>query len=168
MCGQFFGKGAMTAVAVSQLLHLFDEAFEGSDWNSLLANLRSVTPDDWLWVAPGGKRSIREIVQHVGACKFMYQDQAFGDGQISWDEWEADGHRSAATVSQAVEWLRQGHARLRQSIAALDDSQLLRLRPHHSGVLKETRWIISMMIQHDLYHAGEINYIRALHQGNDE
>jgi hypothetical protein len=31
------------------------------------------------------------------------------------------------------------------------------------GELKETRWII----QHDLYHAGEINHIRALHQQND-
>jgi hypothetical protein len=33
--------------------------------------------------------------------------------------------------------------------------------------LKETRWIITMIIQHDLYHAGEINHIRALHQHND-
>jgi len=64
--------------------------------------------------------------------------------------------------------VRQGHARLVESIAALDDSQLQELRPHHSGKIKETCWIISMMFQHVLYHAGEINYIRALRQQNDE
>ena len=33
--------------------------------------------------------------------------------------------------------------------------------------MKESRWIIAVMIEHDLYHAGEINHIRALRQGND-
>jgi hypothetical protein len=31
----------------------------------------------------------------------------------------------------------------------------------------ETRWIIKSMIEHDLYHAGEINRMRALRQEND-
>jgi hypothetical protein len=67
-----------------------------------------------------------------------------------------------------VEWLRAGHERLHQSIASLEDGDLLRLRPHHSGKLKETRWIITTLMQHDIYHAGEINFIRGLHQQNDE
>ena len=33
--------------------------------------------------------------------------------------------------------------------------------------MKETRWIISVMITHDLYHAGEINHIRCLSQRDD-
>ena len=28
-------------------------------------------------------------------------------------------------------------------------------------------WLINAMIQHDLYHGGEINHIRVLRQGND-
>jgi hypothetical protein len=32
------------------------------------------------------------------------------------------------------------------------------------GTPIETRWIIMIMMQHDLYHAGVINHIRALHQ----
>jgi hypothetical protein len=31
-----------------------------------------------------------------------------------------------------------------------------------------TRWIVSSKIQHDLYHTGEINHIRALRQRNGE
>jgi hypothetical protein len=33
--------------------------------------------------------------------------------------------------------------------------------------MKETRWIIKSMIERDLYHAGEINRMRALRQRND-
>ena len=32
---------------------------------------------------------------------------------------------------------------------------------------EKMRWIISVMIEHDVYHAGEINHLRALMQGND-
>jgi hypothetical protein len=157
----------MTAVRVSELVDLLDEAFEGTRWHSLLRNLESVTPADWLWVAPGGRRSIRDIVAHVGGCKFMYQDQAFGDGQFTWDDHPVAGGEALDTEPSAVEWLREGHQRLRDSVAALDDDELLRPRGHHSGTPRETRWIIATMIEHDLYHAGEINYIRALHQQND-
>ena len=31
--------------------------------------------------------------------------------------------------------------------------------------MKETRWLISVMIEHDLYHAGEINAILAIRRG---
>lgn len=157
----------MTAVRVSELVALLDEAFQGTRWHSLLRNLESVTPADWLWVAPGGRRSIRDIVAHVGGCKFMYQNQAFGDGQFTWDDPPVAGDEALDTVPSAVEWLREGHQRLRGSVAALNDDDLPRLRGHHSGTPKETRWIIATMIEHDLYHAGEINYIRALHQQND-
>ena len=53
------------------------------------------------------------------------------------------------------------------STAALDDAELLRPRMTNWGELKEPRWIIAVMIEHDLYHAGEINHIRTLHQQND-
>ncbi len=36
------------------------------------------------------------------------------------------------------------------------------------GTEANTRWIVNNMIQHDTYHSGEINHIRALHQRNDE
>lgn len=158
----------MSKTVITQLLFLFDEAFNGPDWESLLGNLKPVTPEDWQWVAPGGRRSIRDIVAHVGSCKFMYHNQAFGDALLTWDVILAKGEGALAGIPSAVEWLRAGHDRLHQSIAALDDGSLLRLRPHHSGKLKETRWIITTLMQHDIYHAGEINAIRGLHQQNDE
>lgn len=46
-------------------------------------------------------------------------------------------------------------------------AELLRPRRTNWGELKETRWIIGVMIEHDLYHAGEINHIRSLRQRTD-
>jgi hypothetical protein len=59
---------------------------------------------------------------------------------------------------------------LRAGIAALtDDAELARPRRTNWGELRETRWVIAVtMIQHDLYHAGEINHLRSLHQQADQ
>ncbi|HEX9988744.1 MAG TPA: DinB family protein [Chloroflexia bacterium] len=160
----------MTAptAGVSQLLYLLDDAFRGPKWHSLLGNLQSVTPDDWLWVPPGGRRSIRDIVDHVGSAKLIYQNYAFGDAKLTWDDSSVVGGDRVSTISSAIEWLEQAQERLRQSIANLDDEELLRPRMHFTGVPKETRWLIAVMLEHDLYHAGELNHIRCLHQQNDE
>jgi hypothetical protein len=155
--------------AISQLLYPLDEAFEStSNEHSLLGNLRSLTPGDWLWIPPGGGRSIRDIVRHVGGCKFMYDDYAFGRGILSWDDPLVDGNDTLASSVLAIDWLRAGQERLRHSIASLsDDAELLRPRMTNWGEQAETRWIIMVMIQHDLYHAGEINHLRSLYQHTD-
>jgi hypothetical protein len=70
---------------------------------------------------------------------------------------------------QVLRWLNEGQQRLRTHVVALqDDAELVALRPGNWGTMHETRWLINTMIQHDLYHAGELNHIRALCQGNDE
>lgn len=155
--------------AISQLLYLLDEAFDAtSNEQSFLGNLRALVPEDWLWVPAGGRRSIRDIVRHVGGCKFMYHDYAFGDATLTWEDPLVDGGDALASSGSAIAWLRTGQERLRQSIAALDDdAELLRPRLTNWGEWEETRWIIAVMIQHDLYHAGEINHLRSLRQGTD-
>ena len=159
----------MNNPALAQVLYFLDEAFEGTAWHSLLHNLEPVTPDDWLWVPPDGRRSIRDLVAHVGGAKLIYHNHAFGDAQLHWDDPEVLGAEAVATLPTARAWLRACHQRLRDSVASLDDdAELLRPRRHFRGRLHETRWLINVMIQHDLYHAGEINHIRCLHQGDDE
>ena len=159
----------MSTQLIGQLLYLLDQGFDGPDWHSLLGNLAAVRPDDWLWAPPGGQRSIRDIVQHVGGAKYMYHSNAFGDRSLTWESPLTRGEGRLSTLPDALAWLREGQARLRDALSALaDDAELDRPRPHHSRQGVDTRWIILVMIQHDLYHAGEINHIRALRQGDDE
>ena len=92
----------MNTPGVAQLLYLLDEAFEGPDWHSVLTNLRAVRPEDWDWLPPGGDRSIREIVAHLGSCKFMYENHAFGDRSLTWDDPLVAGGAAMATVDAAI------------------------------------------------------------------
>jgi hypothetical protein len=156
------------STAISQLLSLLDEAFDGAEWHSLVGNLRPVTNEDWRWVPQGGQRSVCDIVQHVGGSKFMYHNHAFGDATLAWDDPLVGGGKALESVDSAIGWLQVGQERLRRGIAVLtDDAELVRLRMTNWGEWKETRWIITTMIQHDLYHAGEINHLRSLRQDTD-
>jgi DinB superfamily len=160
----------MGRAAIEQLLYLMDEAFDGAGHeHSLLANVRSVKDDHWHWVPPGGSRPIFEIVYHVGICKYVYDNHAFGDGSMRWDKPRSlPGIRREASRDEVVAWVREGQRLLRGSVETLgSDEELLRLRRSNWGQKYETRWLISVMIEHDLYHAGEINHIRALLTGDD-
>jgi uncharacterized damage-inducible protein DinB len=159
----------MSRAAVEQLLYLMDEAFDASQQeHSLLGNLRSVTDAEWLAAPPGGVRSIFEVVQHVGECKYVYDNHAFGDGSMRWDKPGTIPSVEPNTARDDVlDWLRGGQRRLREHAAGLIDEHLIQPRKSNWGQEYETRWLISVMIQHDLYHAGEINHIRGILQGND-
>src|SRR5262249_14259421 len=134
-----------TQGAVSMLLYLMDQAFQGSKWHALLGNLQSVRDEDWLWVPPDGRRSIRDIVQHVAGCKTMYQNTAFGDPTLTWDDATVMGLDRLTTITEGIEWLQEAQARVRQAVAGLEDDDLLRLRKAYWTGSQETRWQISVM-----------------------
>jgi hypothetical protein len=52
-------------------------------------------------------------------------------------------------------------------VRALHDADLEELRPSNWGDLRETRWLISVMLQHDVYHAGEVNHLRSILAADD-
>jgi DinB superfamily len=162
----------MSRDAIHAILYMMGAAFEGDPYQSgsMLNNLKSVRDDDWFWLPDGGKRSIYDIVEHVGANKYIYDNNAFGDGSMKWENPGPMPRIDRTTPpNEIVEWMREGHRRLRASVDALaDDAELMRPRPAPWGMNSATRWLINGMIQHDLYHAGEINHLRALHHRNDE
>jgi uncharacterized damage-inducible protein DinB len=152
------------------LLWLIADAFDGDPHQSLMANLRKLREQDWTAVPPGGLRSIVEILEHVGWAKWMYQDYAFGTASLRGDQPPLAppvGAR-ARPPADLLAWLRDGHRRWVSSIQALaDDRELDRLRLTNWGESVPTRTIVRIMINHDIYHAGEINHLRALLQDDD-
>jgi len=159
--------------AVGELVTLFDHVLEehgfGWDhWHSLVWNLRNTEPAQWTALPPGGGRTIREIVIHLGGTFLMYENHAFGDASRGWGDYVVDGVAPGHTPEETTVWLRVAHGALRQRVAELTDDQLGGLRKAPWGEMYETRRILELMIQHPLYHVGEINHIRALLQGNDD
>jgi hypothetical protein len=65
-------------------MDLLEEAFRGrgieasNESQAFLTNLGTVPESAWRALPPGAVRSIESIVLHVGACKIMYDDYAFG------------------------------------------------------------------------------------------
>lgn len=162
-----------TVTAVGELVTLFDHTLEehgfGWDhWQSLVWNLHNVAPEQWTTLPSGGGRTIREIVVHVGRTFLMYANHTFGDASRQRDDLVVEGIGPGQTPAETTAWLRQAHAAAREGIAGLTDDQLGEPRKAPWGETYETRRIVELMIQHPLYHVGEINHIRALLQGNDD
>ena len=164
----------MGRAGIEALLDLMDEAFRGAgieesnESQALLSNLATVAPDQWRALPVGAARSIADIANHIGACKVMYDDYAFGPGTLQFGTAEVEPFLSEGSSEDVVAWLEAVHARLAGNVAALaDDAELERPRMTNWGELRPTRWIVAAMITHDAYHAGEINHLRSLLDGDD-
>lgn len=162
----------MSRTALDTLAYLLEQGFDGHREHALLANLRDLTHREWATLLPGAERAIMDIVAHIGGTKFMYDNHAFGNGSLTWTDplVDADLFRQPGDVpaDAIIAWLRESQEALLASVRTLGtDDELLQPRRAPWGSMEETRWIIGTMIQHDLYHTGEINHIRALLQQND-
>jgi uncharacterized damage-inducible protein DinB len=156
--------------ALDTLVWLIEDAFDGDPSHSLLANLQGLRDEDWTAMPGGGGRSIADILEHVGWSKWMYEDYAFGSASLRGDQPPLipDGGARSRPPEELLAWLREGHRRWLASVRALaDDGELDRARLTNWGERLSTRVILRIMIAHDLYHAGEINHLRALLQSTD-
>jgi hypothetical protein len=159
---------------IEELVYLLDEAFEGkgiegtNESQSLIANLATVDDTGWRTAPSGGTRTVESVVLHVGSCKIMYDDYAFAAGSLTWDDPAVQPWREGeAPRSEALAWLTDGHNRLMEHVRALNADDLPRPRLANWGEGRETRWLLSTLLHHDPYHAGEVNHIRALTAGDD-
>ena len=163
-------KVESSRAALDTLVWLIEQAFEGDPSHSLLANLHDLREEDWTATPSGSHRSIAEILEHVGWSKWMYENYAFGPASMRGDQpplIPAGGVRSRPHA-ELLAWLTEGHGRWLASVRALpDDAELDRDRLANWGERLPTCVLIRIMIAHDLYHAGEINHLRALLHGTD-
>jgi uncharacterized damage-inducible protein DinB len=159
----------MSRAAINEWIYLFNSAFDGNE-QSVLKNLESVSSNEWAVLPEGGQRSILDIVAHIGMFKFMYPGAAFREREFDYADDPVHPPASRlATKESAVEWLKQAHAYLIDAFSELtDDTELDVLRAAHWGAMVPTRRLMATVLEHDTYHAGEINHARALLQKNDE
>jgi uncharacterized damage-inducible protein DinB len=106
--------------------------------------------------------SIRDVVVHVAGAKFMYADRTFGDASLEW----ADISPPAVDMEPVLAWLDEGHRVFAEGLAALeDDAELAAARPAPWRAPLRREQLIGIVINHDLYHSGEINRQRGLIRG---
>ena len=156
----------MSRAVLQHLIWSLNQSFRDKPEHSLLANLSSVTSDDLDMVVPGGGRTMRDLIIHCAAVKWMHANHAFGDAAFTfWSTWPKSEPVSEASYEELMDWLIDSHLQVITDVAQLtDDEELTVLRPTYWGAAWETRRILDAIAVHDVYHAGEINHLRALLQ----
>ncbi|MDP9237276.1 MAG: DinB family protein [Chloroflexota bacterium] len=162
----------MARIAIETVLRQMNAAYRDDPFHALRKNVESVRPGEWD-VRPSGwtveefgtqpELSICDLVLHVAGAKFMYADRAFGDASLEWADIALPPARDMPAV---LAWLDEGHQRLEAGLTALTDDEELaaeRLAPWRAPMRRAQ--LISIIINHDLYHSGEINRQRALIRG---
>jgi hypothetical protein len=162
----------ISRIAIETTLRQMDAAYRGDPFSALRRNVESVTPEEWritpeTWSAEEfgtqPELSICDIVVHVGAAKYMYANRAFGDETMQWGDVLLPPSFEMPAV---LDWLEGGYRQLRDGLAALrGDEELQAKRFAPWGLQLKRAQLVSIMISHDLYHAGEINRQRALVRG---
>ena len=157
-------EGGSRAV-IEDTLWRMDQGWSESRWHALLSHLEDLTWEEASWPPLKGRRTILGILAHLGLCKIMYWEYAFGPAKMSWPE-VGELVPKGEDLREWMAWLSEAHEQFRNAVADLGDAEMPELRLHNNGERMPTRTLINIMIEHDVYHAGEINYIRGLYRAH--
>jgi uncharacterized damage-inducible protein DinB len=161
------------ASAVDLYVELMENAYSrpagpDGDGHSLLANLATVPPEAWDTVPEGLARCVRAIALHVGSCKYMYADHAFGTATMLWDSPPVRPEQAETMpLAALLAWIDASQRFLLDHVQRLTDETFDSLVATSWGERWPARRILQVMIEHDHYHAGEVNHLRSLIIGND-
>ncbi len=145
----------------AKLLSLIDEAWLVKAWHgpTLRGALRGVTPSQAAWRPAGGRHNIWEIALHAAYWKYAVARRLRGGKRgafpLKGSNWFAAPEPSdAAGWRSTLELLAAAHRDLRQAIIDWDKGG------RRNPVLSRH---VTGMAFHDVYHAGQIQLLRRLH-----
>jgi hypothetical protein len=159
-----------TRLRVERLQHQIEAAYRTSRWHSLKRALEGLKSEEAAWTPahykgfPWAKGSILEIIFHVAGDTLYQLDYAFGSGTLTWDQLKERFAQAGGDLRAARGLLAEAYAELEQRLNALTDIDLARSyrAPDGEKTLEE---LFEMILEHTLYHAGQIVYIRNLRAG---
>jgi hypothetical protein len=159
------------------LLQQTADAFEGRRDMSLMAALDGITPQQASWRADPNMPTAEQLVRHVAWAKAKYCHDGFAvpmvlvdlsvndDGDHASLPWEfpcgaAYGLAGAPGVAGAVDLLVRAHRAVIQCLESCSEESLGRPVPGRHG--KSAAHLFSILMIHDIYHAGQIRTRRAM------
>jgi uncharacterized damage-inducible protein DinB len=138
-------------------------AFEGEAWHgpSLMEVLAQVTAEQAAAKPIAAAHSIWELVLHIAFWEEISRKRIEGDDS----KYQAEDGLFTITDSsenawqQAIEKLRSTNESLREAVAKLDDEKL---QEKAAGQEYSIYFLLHGVIQHDLYHAGQIALLKKM------
>ncbi len=156
----------MTAVDV--LLAQFDQGYNSKSWHgtNLRGSIRGLTARESAWRPHPARHSIQEIVVHAAYWKYTARRRLKGEKRGSFplkgSDWFRRDTADDELWSADVRLLDECHRTLRSAIAALSPAGLQRSVGQSVTVLS----LVSGIIAHDLYHAGQIQLLKRMQGGH--
>jgi len=144
-------------------------AFEGEAWHgdSLLEILAGVDAKTAAANPIKGAHSIWELVLHIAAWDGAALRRAHGIATELTDEqnFPTVDDTSDAAWQKAVKHLKATHADLVKAVAEFPESRLLDPVPGKKEKHYDHFYLFSGIVQHELYHAGQIALLKKFRQG---
>lgn len=147
------------------LLRQLDQAYDRKSWHgpNLRGAIRGLSAETAAWRPRRDRHSIQEIVVHAAYWKYAVRRQLTGEARgafpLAGSNWFVRPSADAARWREDVRLLADCHRRLRQAVAAVDLGDLSRPPTGRSVTRLD---LISGVIAHDLYHAGQIQLLKVL------
>jgi uncharacterized damage-inducible protein DinB len=147
---------------VERIADQLQRAFEGNAWHgpSVREVLKGVNAEQAArYPVPGG-HSIWEIVLHIAVWESIVCRRLAGEVivEISDEEdWRRPPDTGKVAWKGTQEELLNGHQQLQEAVAGLSDAQL---QEAVSGKDYSVYFLLHGIIQHDLYHAGQIALLK--------
>jgi len=140
-------------------------SFEGKAWHgpSVTDLLLGVDAEAAAARPLPGAHTIWEIVLHMSVWQDVVRRRLEGeriDTVSTEDDWPAVGEPGKTAWGEAMRRLHNGHERLRASVGRLDDLRLGDKVPERDHTVYH---MLHGIIQHNLYHAGQIAILRKAH-----
>ena len=146
---------------VTRIEDQLKRSFEGGAWHgpSLMEALQGVTAAKAAAKPLSAAHSIWEIVFHVTAWEDAVRRRLGGEPVelTPAEDWPAVRETGDAAWTKTLAALRAGHDALRRSVARLSDA---RLKEEVPGMDYSHYHLVHGVIQHDLYHAGQIAILK--------
>lgn len=149
---------------MSEIARIADQlhrAYAGGAWHgpALRQLLRGVTAKQAAARPLVGGHSIWEIVLHITAWKKAVRKRVTGKAiELSpREDWPPAGKASPTAWRKTLNALEQAHRQLEATVARLPESRLKRIVP---GRKHTVYFALHGLVQHDLYHAGQIALLK--------
>jgi uncharacterized damage-inducible protein DinB len=150
---------------IDLLLTQIDQAYDRRSWHgtNLKGSIRGMSAEQAAWRPGPDRHSIQEVVVHAAYWKYAVHRRLTGGTRGSFplkgSNWFSRPGPDERQWRADVRLLDEIHRELRAAVAAFDPRQLQR---RAKGSTQTPLFMISGIIAHDLYHAGQIQLLKRL------
>ena len=145
--------------------------FLQAGYEQMMAHFEEITLEEALFVPQGGYRSVIGTLKHAAGWSHVYYSYAFEAEPRHWagTSWPFGLQdriiKSEAYLNAVIEWFKEAHEKWIAALQKIEDGETEVLHKLHWGEEAPLFKIVTIIAQHHVYHAGELNQLLSICRG---